>query len=194
MSKKYSISVFKHLNDDEAEVIFDKHVTADQAIDVLVFAQQLVDAETGGDGVETVVAQVTAVGAAKSQATFSTPEAPKPEPKKATSPRASYEREALLADIESGVLGTKEIAEKHGVAISTIYTLRYELKKKGNPGKTAYMERREELEQAQDEETDPLAEVRRMAREGCSISELQMMFPRIELIKIQEVYNEVKGE
>lgn len=199
MSVQYTVTVERTVDRVSNELVA-RNVTADQAIDLLLHIQSNVSG--GGDdlAVEEEQEEVT------EEVEEEEPTAP---PKKAEAPKKaskalSYDKDAIIADLKAGI-STAEIATKHKVTKQTVYNVKHRFLSEdedsepeavklpeGFGGETAYAKRQRERAQQKPEETNIEQEIRMMVVEGLSVSELEMMFPKVELTKIDSIYREFR--
>lgn len=198
---KYAITIYRFDDNDDQVELVDRYITADQAIDLMVQANNLPDPDEQPEP-EEEEPEITV---------------DEPEPEKTTASiksngaggsdgnkprRIDAELKALIiADIEADELAPKEIAEKHGVNLQSIYNLRSRnavpkvdgsdepRQEPVEPGLTRYGEnqnRPRPVEKTQDEKIADLV------KQGLSMSELEMAFPSTPLPKLTEIYNRFK--
>lgn len=187
MTTHYKVTVERTIGDVSNKLIA-HHVTADQAIDLLLHIQQLPDDDE---------VKATPEPAEK-------PAAPAPAPKKNSSPKKaskalSYDKEAVIADLENK-LPVAEIAAKHKVTKQVVYNIRHkthlvpEPSREGElqPAPTAYAQRQRERQAEKPSDMDIEDNIKGMVEEGLSISELEMMFPKVPLTKLTSLYREIR--
>jgi len=200
---KYAITIYRFdENDDQVELV-DRYITADQAIDLMMQANNLPDpdeelevAETSPDDdketddveAEQPKTKITSNGAGGNDG---------------TKPRRidAALKAKIVADIEADELAPKEIAEKHGVNLQSIYNLRSRnarpevnesdepMQEPKEPGLTRYAQ---QIRQPKAPEKTTEEKITDMVKEGLSLSELEMAFPSVPYIKLTEIYNQFK--
>ena len=198
MSVQYTVTVERTVDRVSNELVA-RNVTADQAIDLLLHIQRNFSDSEKEDVVEEEQEE-------PEQAPKVEPTAP---PKKAKAPKKagkplSYDKDAILADLKSG-MPTAEIAARHKVTKQTVYNVKHRFLSEdedseptgvklpeGFGGDTAYAKRQRERAAQKPEEKDIEQEIRMMVAQGLSVSELEMMFPSVELTKINSIYRELR--
>lgn len=173
--------------DDESNKteLIDQYITADQAIEALLFVQGLepIEEETGDDAEEEADVQVDDEP--------EVPEVPAPKPDAPKGRRASYDKAELEADVRANLLSTKEIADKHNVPTATVYQVRSALKhadpvavSDDAPATTAYAIRQKERAAIPEPDTNIEGEIKLAAMQGFSVSEIADMYPTVPLGRI----------
>ena len=202
MSVQYTVTVERTVNRVSNELVA-RNVTADQAIDLLLHIQANTTEAVVQDAEEETVEE------AQEEPEQVPKDEPTSPPKKVNAPKKAgkplnYDKDAIVADLKSG-MSTAEIAAKHKVTKQTVYNIKHRFLSEdedsepeavklpeGFGGETSYAKRQRERAQQKPEETDIEQEIRMMVVEGLSISELELMFPKVELTKITSIYRELR--
>lgn len=138
---------------------------------------------------------------------------PESDEKPRTGRQVTYDRGGIIADLKANVLTVKQIAEKHNVPKQTVYNVKAKFvrpediaddvapkpdlsgprQEPETPGKTEYQTKREELDERRAAGLEPTQEEKTRARieemvaEGCSMTELEMMFPSVPVSTLREI-------
>lgn len=185
---QYSIQVTRWGDDEEATILVDQYITADQAIDAMVFAQglEVIEEEDEEPEVEEEVVEVEEVIDVKDK-----PEQPVRQSKRGK--RGTYDRAALEGDIIAGELTNKQLMEKYDISAPTVSRVKamlrpdQKLPTDGNPGETAYMAKRREREAVPAPETNVEAEIKLAFVQGFTLAEVSPMFPLVEMSRLVEL-------
>lgn len=184
---QYSIQVTRWSEDDESTILVDQYITADQAIDAIVFVQNLAPEEDTED--DEVVEEVEEIAVEPKVS------APKSERRK----YAKYDRDALEADISSGKFGSKELMERHGISAPTLSRVKAMLRPAedipagAGAVETAYVMKRKERDTIPTPETNVEGEIKLAFIQGFSIAEVSAMYPMVpmtELVKLKGQAND----
>lgn len=202
MSIQYSVTLYRH--DDEASIeIVDRYITADETIALMLHINEHIVGPEEESEEETVEEEQ------EEEPEVAEEEEPTASPKKAKAPKKagkalSYDKDAIVADLKAGK-AVADIAEEHKVTKQTVYNVKHRFLSEdedsepeaiklpeGFGGETAYAKRQRERAQQEPEEKDIDQEIRMMVAQGLSVSELEMMFPSVELTKINSIYRELR--
>ena len=178
--------------DDTQTTIVDQWITADQAIDALIFAQSL-----------DRIAEIEEVDGAEDEDDEAAEDDEEPQPDQKASVarevqgrgrRAEYDKDALTDAIRNGVRSTQELAEEFGVTSATIYQIRNKLKHADatavadeTPATTAYAIRQKERAEVPASDTNIEGEIKLAAMQGFSVSEIGDMYPMVPLETIAKL-------
>ncbi|MGR3504900.1 MAG: helix-turn-helix domain-containing protein [Paracoccaceae bacterium] len=202
MSVQYTVTVERTVDRVSNELVA-RNVTADQAIDLLLHIQANTTEAVVQDAEEETVEEAQEE---PEQVPKDEPTAP---PKKVNAPKKAgkplnYDKDAIVADLRAN-MPVPEIAAKHKVTKQTVYNVKHRFLSEdedsepeavklpeGFGGETAYAQRQRERAAQKPEEKDIEQEIRTMVVEGLSISELELMFPTVELTKITSIYRDLR--
>lgn len=154
---KYSVTIMRHTDNDEVTELVDKWITADQAIELLVKAQEMAE----------YTIQVHHEDEFKDYTPVHHEEEPEKKEelpdniaklKKHTGRKASYDKDAVKKDIKAGIK-PGDIATKYGITAATVYQIKSKMKNE---------EDEEEQPESDDVPVDnhPKARVKRMVAAG----------------------------
>lgn len=186
---KYSITIYRY-NDGDTEEIIDTYITADQAIDALLYVQ----------GLAPEVSEIEIIENRKEDEMIVEYEEPASTPRKAAGKRASrtdYDKEALTVEVKAGKVTNAELSEKYGVSLATIYQIKHKLKHADPlavadeaPPATAYAVRQKERAAVPGPDTNIPGEIKMAFLQGFSLSEVSDMYPMIPLEEITRIKND----
>jgi hypothetical protein len=122
-----------------------------------------------------------------------------------------YDRDGIVQDIKANVLTTPQIAEKYGVPKQTVYNVKAKYVKAEDiapdiepeptgerqepvePAPSEYVASRQKLEEKKAAADINLEKkIEEMVAEGCSMVELEMMFPSVPVAKLREIFEQFK--
>lgn len=184
MKPEYSVTILRHSGDDTTEII-DKYITADEAIDLLLHIRENVHGPQG-DAPEEETEEPEVVEEEEPE--------PAPKRKKYGKPVDATEPIERLAKAGGRACGKCGQTGHNARSCGNDRSLNVQAPSDVEAPETAYTARRKEKEAEATDEDPTLAEVAKMAAEGLSQAELQMMFPSVplhEVIKAWERHNHI---
>lgn len=189
---QYSIQILRHSNDD-TDTIADTYISADQAIDALLYVQGLAPVEVEEEVVEDEL-DVESEPAPAFTFAPAVPTAPRQAKKRGS--RAEYDKEALTTEIVAGKVSNADLVEKYGVTLSTIYQIKHKLKHADPvavaddaPPETAYAAKQRLRAENPEPDTNIPGEIRLAFTQGFSLSEVSDMYPMVPLEEITRIKN-----
>ncbi len=191
MKAEYKVTVERRIGGVNNELVA-RNVTADMAIDLLVHIQANISGQEDGDPEPEPTAEVVE-DTPQPQKADRSPKKAKGKGKRGSS---KYDREAVIADIEAGDLSNKEIANKHRISAPTISNIKKAMaeddtrQEPTQSAATAYATRKREREEIPSNDIED--QVRDMIKHGLSMSELEMMFPKVPVATITSLYREMR--
>lgn len=194
MKPTYNITLVRLEDGNEVAELESRDITADQAIDLLIHLREL----------DTLSSETAPEESEQEEEVEEEPE-PVPDPNDEPAaektggkrPTYDYDLDAVLTDLRDGIK-PKAVAEKHDIPVQTVYNIKHRFKDEIEPESYEASDEAPVTEYAEKKrgfflksKTEPSEEERMsaMAKEGCSVAELQMMFPSMPLETIQSEWD-----